>query len=190
MGCEFSLSDTSALIGGGLTILGVCIGLLGQHLFEKRRQQNIVRGFLETLYEEFNALWEQINGVAEKHWKEFEKEKKEGKKPILHLYLVSISKDDLAIYRSNANLIVQIKDSDLRRKIVEVYMSFQALIEGYKINNRLLDERIEVEGMLENEALLEQISSELHNRALDLERKHDDFRQSIEDLFKMLKKRI
>jgi len=46
-----------AFIGGGLTLLGVIVTLLVQDYYNRKRQQEIIQGVLQALYEELIVLW-------------------------------------------------------------------------------------------------------------------------------------
>ena len=188
MGCELLPNEISALIGGGLTVLGIFIGLGIQYLIDEGREQKIIQGFLQAVQEDITILWDEINEATGDLWKKFEKEKKEGKIPIFSSR-ISVSPDYLIIYSSNANLIGRVKNSNLRRKIVKVYTSFQALIEGYKMNSRVLNECREAvhEG---NHSLYSKLNFELRDNAPELKEKHDDFAELMEDFLEMLEKEL
>ena len=139
MGSEFWSSVIGAVIGGSFAIVAVVITLWFQNRHAKKRQDNITQGLLEAIYEELNALWDQIKQDVVYDLEQYEKRTKGGE--LIFGADLSVSQDYLAIYRSNTNLILQIEDSDLKRDIVRVYILLQAFIERYEENTRLLNER-------------------------------------------------
>ena len=187
MGCKLLPNEISALIGGGLALMGVFIGLGIQYLVDESREKKIIRGFLQTIQEDLTIIWDNLNEGTKDLWKEFEKEKKEGKTPLFSGN-VSVSPDYLAIYHSNANLIGRVKNSNLRRKIVKAYASLQGLLEGYKVNSWRLDEKSKA--VKENPSLYNKFNFELRYNAPKLKKKHDDFAELMEDLLETLEKEL
>ncbi len=192
-----------SVVVGLITLLGVYLTLRGQRQLDKSRQEEIVEGVLQALYEELDILWERLNELVKDDWEKYEEEKIKGKKAIFSCNL-PIRKDYFTVYNSNANLIGQVnKPPDLRRKIVKVYTLFGALIEGYRKNTELLQKREEIRirwreaqtkgdtgEVTVNDMLYEECSSSLRVIAPKLKERHDEFGNLIEDLLKVLEEKF
>ena len=190
----------ASVVVGLITLLGVYLTLRGQRQCDKDRQEEIIQGVLQALYEELKEVWERLDEVAVDYWKKYEEEKGNKKRSIFSCHL-TVSQDYLTIYRSNANLIGQIKRSELRRKIVRVYTLLQALVEGYRINTEFLDkceeadirwQAAEAKGdeaeVKANKVLYERFYSKLEKYAPQLQKEHKYLKQLIEeDLLEMLR---
>lgn len=175
----------------------------GQRQLDKDRQEEIVEGVLQAFYGELKIFWERLNEIVEDRWKKYEEEEKKGAKPIFPLNLPFWG-DHFPIYHSNANLIGQINEPpDLRHKIVKVYALFESLIRSYRINTMLVQKRKEVRMMWKeaearedsaevsvNQMLYEECSLDLRNFAPVLKARHDQFRELIEDLLKVLEEKF
>ena len=122
--------------------------LQGQRQQDKGRQKEIIRGVLQAIYEELDSFWEQLNEEVDFYWEIFDWEMF-GQRKIKHFDCrLSLSPDYITIYRSNANLIGQIEELKLRRKIVKAYMLLQSLMVGYGINTELLREYVKARNRL------------------------------------------
>ena len=106
-----------------------------QRQLDKERQDKTIDAILGVIYEELNILWELYDKEVGAFWKNFNS----GEDKIFWSN-ISLTQDYFTVYRSNANLIGEIPDLHLRRKIVEIYTLLKALIDYYKQNNNLLDE--------------------------------------------------
>ena len=69
---EILPSVIGGLIVGVCAIAGVYKTLQGQNRRDRDRQQEMIQGVLQAIYEELHAMWEQYNAAAESYWKEFE----------------------------------------------------------------------------------------------------------------------
>lgn len=173
----------------GPIIIGVCaIGgaywsvsktFKKQEQRDRNRQEEIIKAVLQAIYEELNVLWEAYNKELGVHWEEF----KEGEALLVR---VSLSEDYFTIYRSNANLIGQIPDSNLRVEIVKVYTYLKVLADSYKLNSILVD-RYDLADSIGYTKLADNLLDQLQNYAPILKGKHDHFGGSMEGLFEILK---
>lgn len=138
MECEtfFPPAVIGGLIVGIFALTGVFLTHIAQNRRDKKRQQEVIQGVLQAIYEELSQFWERQTKDTERFW-----EISEGK--ILFNAHFEPVVNNFIIYNSNANYIGQIPDSELRRKIVRVYMLLDILISGHKMNNRLLYEYYE-----------------------------------------------
>lgn len=158
--------------------------LKAQEQRDEKRQKEIILGFLQAIEEELHVLWNLYLEEFGVSWKNFE----EGKEEVFYVR-VSISQDYFTIYHSNADLIGQIPDLDLRRKIVEVYTSLKAIIDNYKINSRLVDEHKKAVSNSDYFAATSSYS-ELQLHAPKLKGYHDELVGLMEDIFKRLEEQL
>ena len=125
-----------------------------------------------------------VKNQVEEFWKEVGLEKPK----FLNLHL-AVSPHYLTIYTSNANLIGQIEDPKLVEKIVEVYQSFQGLIEGYKRNNTLI-EKYEKSVLEENKKGEKGFLELLAAWAPKIRKAHNKFKKEIESFLPILDREI
>ena len=180
----FGASIVGGLIAGFFSYWGVRKTLQGQRQLDKDRQQEIKQGFLEAVYEELSALWNQINEEVGKDMERFKKRREEGIRSNL-ITPLSITQDYFAFYRSNTNLIVQIEDSGLRRNIVKVYMLLQVFIDEYGRNFRLLNESL---APIEEHVYIK-LSSNLSDLGDKLRERHDDLEGLTGYIFRELREK-
>ena len=153
---------------------------------DKKRQQEIIQGVQQAIYEELKQIDIQLKEPLVKNSISDIREKRAD----YANFFFPVYEDCLVIYRSNANLIGQIENPpNLRREIVGVYMGLQVLMELYRINNRALAQYREVQNKGQS-----QLAMELHGRlkgiAPPLQARHDHFIKSAEKLFKILEEKF
>ncbi len=135
------------------------------------------------IYEELNILhMHLISPHVESSWEEYKK-----KKSKFFARIVPISRDYSTTYNSNVNLIGQIKNSNLRRKIVETYMVLRVLVDTYAINNKLLNKFSEAESKGEK-GLVGGLERYLQAVAPTLEVWNDLFKEFAEETLVMINK--
>ena len=207
-------SDTGVLIAVS-SILGICIGILLEYFLNRWRQWEIVQAVKQAFYTELNTFWGQLSEEVEDSWIEHEQEKEKGNQAYLN-YFLKVPPDFFTIYRSNANSLGQINDSELRAKIIKVYMLLEALMHGYRTNTEYLHEYIEIKNEFEKEkdefltvvgwnmekygpnivkvqgieALVNKSLLRLTRYAGELKEAHDDCTEKIEDLLEDLRKEL
>lgn len=207
-------SDTGVLIAVS-SVLGICIGILLEYFLSRWRQWEIVQAVKQAFYTELNTFWGQLSEEVEDSWIEYEQEKEKGNQAYLN-YFLKVPPDFFTIYRSNANYFGQIDDSELRAKIIKVYMLLEALMHGYRTNTEYLREYIEIRDKHEKErakflavvgqnmekysqnfaevqgieALANKSLQQLTRYAVELKEAHDDFTEKIEDLLEDLRKEL
>lgn len=197
MECQFWPSIVAATIGViGALIAAIVVGrktasasiqsvhktFQEQRQLDEERREKIIRGVLQTFYDELDVTCKWLDEQVENCWKDFEK-----KAITFFKGKLWISDDCLTIYRSNASFIGQIeKPPELRSEIVRVYTLLQDLIEAYKINNNYLDKHEKAKTDMKEE-LAEKYHAFLMSYALELKKQHNNFRKSKEDLFKILR---
>ena len=128
-------SLAGALIGGA--IAGYCSirAVKTAHQIVKRvqeeNQENIIQRLLQAIHEEIETIWElymgdmgpQVESLADNH--------------PLNLYY-PIVQDYFTVYNTNAILITQIPDKDLRKAIISTYAKARSLIDSFRLNNDYL----------------------------------------------------
>ena len=179
----------AAVIGGIITAYssrqGVRETLQGQEQRDKERQQEIIQGVLQAIYEELNAIYNEFNSPSIKHsWKEFEE-----KKVTFYYNVLPVSQNYSIIYSSNANLIGQIKNSDLQREIVKTYNLLEVLMETYRENNKVVNQYTEALNTGKTQ-LTSSLYLQLGTIAPGLRYTHKLFSKSTEDLLKMLEEEL
>ena len=171
----------SGLIVGIFALIGVFLSHMVQNRRDKDRQQEIIQGVQQAIYEELNSLYEELNSLSiEYSWKEFEE-----KKVTFYYNVFPISQNYSIIYSSNANLIGQIKNSDLRREIVKTYNLLETLMETYRENNKVVNQYTEALNTGKTQ-LTSSLYLQLGTIAPGLRHTHKLFRESTENLLKML----
>ena len=149
---------------------------------DKKRQQEIIQGVLEAIHQELYVIFHKLYAPhIEDTWKNFD----EKKHSFYNSYII-VPEDYLIIFRSNANIIGQINDSELRFKVVNTYMFLQILLDRYKTNNKFLDQHIELEH--KDPAFHAKIMLQLELLAPILRNEHKMFREMVGDLFAALAK--
>ncbi len=106
-----------------------------QRQLDKERQDKKINAVLGVIYEELSVVSELYDKEVGVYWEGFEAGTDK-----FFWSNISLTQDYFTVYSSNANLIAEIPDLRLRRKIVEIYTLLKALIDYYKQNNRSLDE--------------------------------------------------
>ena len=138
-------------------LAGAFVSALGLYLahreLDKERQKEKIKGLYQALYEELKEIRNAYNMDVTIHWESVEKNREQ-----IFWNNISLTQDYPALYHANANLIGQIPDFKLRRRIVKTYTSLKVVIDYYRQNNRALDE---------------------HNRLLD---KHEKLRDKLSKL--------
>ena len=185
MDCGIWSSIIGGLIAGILAIAAVFLTLQGQRQHDNDRQQEIIRGVLQAIYEELNEIYNQLNSLPViACWEDLTSGEFD-----YYRHVFPISQDYPIIYRSNANLIGQIKNSNLRREIVKIYKSLDVLMETYQLNNRLINEYEETKNTGTAKLILS-VHRQLMAVAPRLLYTQDLFKKSVKKLLDMLKKEL
>ncbi len=189
----------------------------------KRRQSQRVLGVLEGIHAELNTIYKQLISKGTRDtleaFKKIDQKKdepsaednskgpEESELPFLAGWL-RIPEDYLIVYRSNANLIGQINNSDLRREIVSTYMFLQIVMEDYKTYNTHLNSLLEkaqlalffkevgLESLEKKEELIKRtadflnLSDKLKESSRKVLEDHESLTKLIKSLLKMLEEEI
>ena len=132
---------------------------------------------------------ELISQYEKEKWKDFKKSDRGQHRypqPPFFTGQLEIPKDYAIIYHSNANLVGQIKNSDLQSEIVSTYMFLQIFInrhEAYRTQrSSFLD--------LREAVMHSSLSVRLEQSALDLIQDHKSLTKSIKSILEMLEEEI
>ncbi|MDE0291705.1 MAG: hypothetical protein OXK19_04200 [Candidatus Dadabacteria bacterium] len=181
MDCGIWPSVISGLVGGGLALLGVYFTLKGHRQRDKDRQEEIIRGILQAIYEELKAMYDLLDSSAvELSWKAFEN----GPHPYYNFAII-FSKDYSIVFRSNANFIGQIKNSNIRHEIVKVYKVLDVIMGEYEKNTELLVRYIKADKTGQRE-LASELYKQLRDFAPELQEMHEFSKKSIRNFLYML----
>lgn len=185
MGSEFLSSVIGAVIGGSFAIAAVVITLWFQNRHAKKRQQEVIQGALHAIYAELNEIYKQLDSPSvEGPWEDYER----GLFPHYNS-TCTFSKDYSIIFRSNANLVGQIKSLNIRSEIVKMYKALDILMDAYKLNNKLMAQRLKADNMGQTE-LASELYIQLQVLAPSLREVHKFFKKSVEKLLDMLMKEL
>lgn len=181
MSCELWPSVISGLAGGGFALLGVYFTLKGHRQRDKDRQEEIIRGVLEAIYEELKEMYNLLDSsVVELSWKAFENGSSS-----YYNYAFIFSKDYSIVFRSNANLIGQIKNSDIRHGIVTIYKVSDVIMGEYEKNSELLVQYTKASKTGQRE-LASELYKQLRDFAPELREMHKFSKKSIREFMHML----
>ncbi len=177
----------AALLGGACTLIGV---VFAHKLTERKRRDEhslLIQGVLQGLHDEIETLWEiytervgkivetlQDGQGFEAYW--------------------AVTQDYFTVYTSNAHLIGQITDVDLRKQIISTYALAKSLVDTFRMNNELVN-RLEQAVLLANETHSEKHKQEVIMRqqqvahyATSLKQIHADLKTRTSSLLRSLRK--
>ena len=192
----FPLPIVAALIVTASSLVGVLVGvdhsskniittIKAQEDLDRIRQKEQVEAVLQAIYEELSV----INKILEPtyyidSWKAYEEEK------TFYKNIVPISSDYFLIYTSNVDLVGQIENPELRRKIVHTYTLLQSCVDTYTMNNKFLGLYIEIKINDDEAKLPDELDHLLRDIAPKLKQAHILCKRSVEKLLKMLEKEL
>ena len=129
-----------------LVLTGAWFAYHNQIKRDEIRRCEEVEGVLQAIHVEITVLWERYMEAMGNRMEKLEKGS-------YFPYKWDPSRDYFTIYNSNAHVIGQIEDEDLRRDIVKAYTLSKALLDSYKTNSELLVryEKVEKDNSLSHE---------------------------------------
>ena len=114
------------------TIRGAELAWENEHKRQAEAQRAVVRGFLLAIRGEVETIWQgYVHEVADRI------ESLQPGQPLRFVY--RLRQQYFTVYESNCSLIVQVPDDELRRAIVETYVTAKGLIDTHLVNNDLND---------------------------------------------------
>lgn len=141
-------NNTAVLLAAAIGVIGSIIGgAIGgwfslrstdkAHRQQRERESDsrkaIVYGFLQAVHDEVETLWETYSASAGNQVEALGENL-----PLSISY--PVTHDYFTVYNSNAFLLGQISDADLRKMIVVTYTKAKGLIDSYRMNNQLLQQ--------------------------------------------------
>ena len=183
---------TMAVIVGTITaaITAAIVGALAtytvQGVSDNRRQKQRILGALGGIHAELNTTCKELALQYEKeNWKNFKKsDPKQYHLPPFFTGPLQLPEDYAVVYRSNANLIGQIKNSDLRSKIVSTYRSLETFKNQHKAY------KTEYSSYLKEGPMYSSRAVNLGQSALELIQDHESLTKSIKSILEMLEEEI
>jgi len=135
MTAEIITSLVSAIIGGfiaGYFSLKATKQMI-THENEKSHdeEERIEHGLLQALHDEIDIIWDRYSSMMAP-----KPESLPDSDPLLVYF--PIHQDYFPVYRGNTSLVGRIRDNDMRRAIVGVYTKAAAMIDSFKMNNKLV----------------------------------------------------
>ncbi|MBP6497217.1 MAG: hypothetical protein KA253_00940 [Campylobacteraceae bacterium] len=154
------LGFIGAIIGGGITLFGVWLTTYFTKKESIRTEKESIKAFLQAIDDELTILWDlYFQGAGT-----FLESTEEGK-PFLYHYIVE--QDYFIIYNKNSNLLGKIQDELLRKQIVLTYTKAKAIVDSYTLNNKMLDQYLNMILLFQQTKLSEfQANSISYNNAL------------------------
>lgn len=126
-----------AVVGGILTGLASWLTIRWQLKIESKLQEkekkDRINALLCALYHEIDSVWESYMSGAGKTMEELA-DAKDG-----FMYIVPSMSNYFPIYSGNVATIGLIQDALLRGKITRTYTCAMSLMDGYKLNNKLVE---------------------------------------------------
>jgi len=127
----------SALIGGGLSLLGAVGAVLIERKISRNEEESkekiLLRGFINSIKTEITTLWGDSSYIESL---------KDGEP---FLTAIAFTQDYFVIYSNNSHLIGRLKSEELRNQIVKTYTAGRLIIDTYAYNNDLVREMRDLE---------------------------------------------
>ncbi len=124
---------SSALIGGGLTLMGVVWTLQEQKREAKEKEAEYIKALLQAFHTELETLWgvykEGIGASIENMG---------NNEPMYFSWPLTL--EYFTVYNTNAGSIGRIRDRELRKQIITTYTKARTMIDAVRMNNELLQE--------------------------------------------------
>lgn len=195
-------NNTTALLASSIGVIGSIIGGAVGGWFslrstDKTHQQQrerdndarkaAVHGFLQAVHDEVETLWETYSAGAGGKVDALGENQ-----PIAISY--PVTHDYFTVYNSNAFLLGQVSDADLRKMIVVTYTKAKGLIDSYRMNNQLLQQYeywYFLHQETQNPIHLENAHSHwtrLTQYASAVKRQHHDVKSNVATLLRSLRK--
>lgn len=179
----------STLLGALLTFSGILFTQALEIRKQKRAHEKLIHALLQGIQDEIAGLLELAKTGAARPIEAVP----EGK-PYEGMF--TASQDYFTVYHANAELVMQIDDACLRRKIIQTYMRAKVLLDTICMNRLYLERYHYLQStFLKTKDPSVQTEAEEYRRTLiytaaQLKRVDTDFKGSANDLLSMLSARI
>ena len=166
--------------------MGALLAYTVQRALDNKRQNQEILGALEGIRAELNATYKELVSQYEKeNWKGFKKiDRNQHPRPPFFTGPLQLPEDYAIVYRSNTNLIGQIKNSGLKDKIVSTYRLLQTFIDNHKAY------RTQRSSLFDLRDFYSSLSIRLEQSALELIQDHESLAKSIKSILEMLEEEI
>jgi hypothetical protein len=178
------------LIAGLITGACMWVALLMQHKHERQMQcqkeEAEVNAFVHAVMAEVETLWDSYYEGAGKRLEALERGK-------AFMYFYPISQDYFTVYNGNAFIVGKIGHARLRRAIVEAYTKARGLIDGFRLNNDMVQKWNHLDLMRQdsqNPTLIHMMwmqEQSLVHHAVKLREIHRQTKESLEHLLLIAK---
>ena len=183
---------SSAVVGGGIAGYFSWKATTRAHEYQSKQEKDYraqrLQNLLQALHDELETIWERYQrmvGVQVEALKSGEP----------FPYHFPIFEDYFVIYNSNAELLGEIPDSDLRKLIVVTFTSAKGLVDSYRHNNFII-EKLEREALIFNEtkAKAHETSVQYYKQYLadyagTIKEIHEELKENVARLDRELRKR-
>ena len=168
--------------------MGALVTYTVQRALDNKRQNQQILGALEGIRAELNTNYKELASQYEKeNWKDFKKsDPKQYHLPPFFTGQLQLPEDYAIVYRSNANLIGQINNSDLVDRIVSTHMSLQTFVNNHKEYRTQYSSFMNLKGA----DMYSSLSVRLGLSALKLIQDHESLTKSIKSILEMLEEEI
>ncbi len=190
---EFWSAIVGAIIGGGIAGYFSLRAVKEAHKndldLQGKNKEQTVKAFYKAIFDEIDTLWSHYTvDIGSKI------EALQTGQPFLWSFLVI--QDYFTVYNSNASLLGQINDDDLRRAIVVTYTKAKGLVDSFRFNNDLIQKLDSWEGVYKpNPDLTVHINQQkerylrgLVQYAVMLKKSHTEVQKEVENLRRLLLK--
>jgi hypothetical protein len=178
------------LIAGLVTGACMWVALWLQHKHERdihtQKEDAQVKAFVHAIMVEVETLWAAYYEGAGKRLEALEKGK-------AFMYFYPISQDYFTVYNGSAFLVGKIEHARLRRAIVETYTKARGLIDGFTLNNDMVQKWNHLDLMRQdsqNPTLIHMMwmqEQSLVHHAVKLREIHRQTKESLEHLLLIAK---
>lgn len=180
-------TGVGALVGSVLTLVATLISHYLQCSNQKKKENALIHGFLQSIHAEIETLWDVYQDGMGNHI-----EVLEDGQPLNYYY--PITQEYFAVYATNAILIGKVKDHDLRKNIISTYTKAKGLIDSYRMNNDLVHKYEQSYWRFhETDATIHKANMKAHHQSLvkyakELKETHHAVKGKVQDLLRELKK--
>jgi hypothetical protein len=119
-----------AVIGGGATVWAQITSARIQRKREEIAEATLIRGFIQSIADEINSVWNRYNVEIGPHLKGLPDDQVARVFPLHQSYFV--------VFDSNASLVGRIPDKELRERIISTYVEAKVYVDLMDYYERLL----------------------------------------------------
>ncbi len=147
MNLESAEAIAGAIIGGCITgifsLVAIKMAFKYQQQHADEKEKNMIKGVLQAIHDEIEALWEIYSEDMGKHVEAL------GENAPLN-FRYSLVSDYFTVYKGNSSLIGRIPDNDLRKQIIVTYTRAKGIVDSFRLNSILIS-KLEVARKMHDE---------------------------------------